>query len=230
MSDITIHFDDFVREHKNLLDVLKNPTKAKLAKEYKEQSKELKEKTGGLKGVSPASGFIQRAMAEMKKDGYKKKGKMPLNFDPKKVKKPSAFLESHIANDVPWEQRRAVPILSTGQRARVREIDGKLVDFNRTDPKYNRETLMLYPLPRAKARQLSESEKKAQEEYREAYTAFLKKKNPSAFKESSNPPPMDSTKTIQKKKGRPSKKIQQKVLKKAEWEYAPPGGFTFSFD
>lgn len=230
MSDIVIHFDDFVREHKNLLDTLKHPTKAKLTKEYKEQSKELKEKTGGLKGVSPASGFIQRAMAEMKKDGYKKKGKMPLNFDPKKVKKPSVFLESHIANDVPWEQRRAVPILSTGQRAGVREVDGKMINFNRTDPKYNKETLMLYPLPRAKARHLSEAEKKAQEEYREAYTEFLKKKNPSAFKESSNQPPMEVAKTTKKRTGRPKKVSAQKVLKKAEWERFPDEGIEMSFN
>jgi len=225
MTDITIHFDDFVKEHKNLLDVLKNPTKEKLAREYREQSKELKEKTGGLKGVSKASGFVQRAMAEMKKSGYKKgKQELDLNlkqgkFDPSKIAKQSEFVNQHLIHGVPWEQRRAVPILTTGQRAKVREVDGKLVDFSQPDPMYNPATLRLYPLPREKARELTASEKKALEKYRATYTEALKEAVPQYFKKTDRQSPTKE----KKPRGRPSKKPKQQAVKTKTTIQAPEG-------
>lgn len=181
--------------------------------------------TGGLKGVSKSSGFIQRAMAEMKKkSGYKKGATdLPLNlkngakFDPKKVSRQSEFVNSHLIHGVPWEQRRAVPILTTGQRARVREVDGKKINFDRTDPEYNRATLRLYPLPRENARPLTKAEEKARDKYRKAYTEALKEAVPHLFDEKPNQPPKEFVEPIQKKKGRP-KKVLPKASKKMEIE------------
>ena len=84
---------------------------------------------GGLGGVSRASGFIQRKMAEAKANGYKdasdlvvsKKKNSKFNVD--KVKNASAFLHQHIKNATPWRPARAIPILSTGQKAKRRTID-----------------------------------------------------------------------------------------------------------
>ena len=43
---------EFMAEHKELLSTLKSPTKSKLAKEYKEQSEEVKQvKKGPAKGA-----------------------------------------------------------------------------------------------------------------------------------------------------------------------------------
>jgi hypothetical protein len=181
------------------------------------------EPTGGLKGVSKASGFIQRAMAEMKnKSGYKKgatdlsalKLKDDAKFNPRKVSRQSEFINSHLIHGVPWQQRRAVPILSTGQTARVREVDGKKINFNRTDPEYNRATLRLYPLPRADARPLTEGEKKALEKYRKAYTEALKEAVPSVFVENPNQPPKEVPNVIKRKPGRPPKVSSEMIGKK----------------
>jgi hypothetical protein len=222
-QDIVIHFDDFIKEHKNLLDVLKHPTPSKLKKEYQEQARELEEKTGGLKGVSRASGFVQRAMAEMKKKTGYKKGATDISelnlkdgakFDPKKISRRTPFISQHLINGVPWEQRRAVPILTTGQTAGVREVDGKVINFKRNDPEYNKRTLFMYPLPREKTRPLTKAEEKARDAYRKSYTKLLKESFPSDFEEKANQPPREVPNVIKRKPGRPPKLSSEMIGKK----------------
>ena len=172
---------------------------------------------GGLGGVSRASGFIQRKMAEAKANGYKdasdltvsKKKNSKFNVD--KVKNASAFLHQHIKGKSPWQPARAIPILSTGQKAKRRTIDGKVVDFSKPDPKYNPATLPLYPLPRGDARKLSETEEKHRKDAVETYTEVLKKMYPEQFKPRHTPSPSENviengttttTKVIRKKVGK----------------------------
>ena len=58
-ANITIPYDDFLKEHMKLLDILKNPTPEKLRSEYQDQSAELKKVQGksadgaGLQSVRP---------------------------------------------------------------------------------------------------------------------------------------------------------------------------------
>ena len=153
---------------------------------------------GGLGGVSRASGFIQRKMAEAKANGYKdasdltvsKKKNSKFNVD--KVKNASAFLHQHIKGKSPWQPARAIPILSTGQKAK-------------------RRTLPLYPLPRGDARKLSETEEKHRKDAVETYTEVLKKMYPEQFKPRHTPSPSENviengttttTKVIRKKVGK----------------------------
>ena len=154
---------------------------------------------GGLGGVSRASGFIQRKMAEAKANGYKDASdlvvskKKKTKFDVNKVKNASAFLHTHIKGKAPWHQARAVPIQSTGQKAKQRLIDGKMVDFSQPDPKHNPATLALYPLPRGQPRKLSETEEKHRKDAIDTYTEVLKKMYPEQFKPRPTPSPSENT-------------------------------------
>lgn len=56
----------FIKEHKNLLKVLKSGDEKSLAKEFQDQLEEYKKVIGGRKGVTQASGYIMRMMAENK--------------------------------------------------------------------------------------------------------------------------------------------------------------------
>jgi len=183
---------------------------------------------GGLGGVSRASGFIQRKMAEAKANGYKdasdltvsKKKNSKFNVD--KVKNASAFLHQHIKGKAPWNPARAIPILSTGQKAKLRTIDGKVVDFSKPDPKYNPATLSLYPLPRGDARKLSETEEKHRKDAIETYTEVLKKMYPEQFKP--RQPPSPSENVIENGTTKTTKVTRKKVGKKP----AKSSGISFN--
>lgn len=172
---------------------------------------------GGLGGVSKASGFIQRKMAEAKATGYKdtsdlvvsKKKNSKFNVD--KVKNASAFLHQHIKGKSPWQPARAIPILSTGQKAKRRVLDGKVVDFSKPDAKYNPATLPLYPLPRGDARKLSETEEKHRKDAIEAYTEVLKKMYPEQFKPRPTPSPSEN---VIENGVTTSKKVSRKKVEK----------------
>ena len=72
---------EFVKEHKHLLRVLKSNDPKMLHDEFKKQLAEYKSYVGGRAGVSKASGFIQRLMAENKKkhDGSYRNPTWPLH-------------------------------------------------------------------------------------------------------------------------------------------------------
>ena len=66
---ITIPYADFLQEHKTLLGVLKHPTKAKLNKEYADQSEELKKVLRG--GAVPEG---RDELGRMAEEAYKPRG------------------------------------------------------------------------------------------------------------------------------------------------------------
>ena len=100
IGDILMPRNQFVKEHKNLLGVLKRGKRSELDAEYRDQAKEL-EAHGGTRN----SGFIQRMLGEVKKvhkGAYKpitalaKDSTMsaPRVFSYSKVKTPSGWLQT----------------------------------------------------------------------------------------------------------------------------------------
>jgi hypothetical protein len=100
IAHILMPHNQFVKEHKNLLGVLKRGKRSELDAEYADQAKEL-EAHGGTRN----SGFIQRMMGEVKqvhKGAYKPITKLakdstmnsPRVFDYSKVKTPSGWLQT----------------------------------------------------------------------------------------------------------------------------------------
>jgi hypothetical protein len=100
IGDILIPRKDFVKEHKNLLKVLKSGKRSELDAEYRDQARELE-----AEGGSRNSGFIQRMLGEVKlvhKGAYRpikalsKKSTMnsPRVFDYGEVETPSAWLQT----------------------------------------------------------------------------------------------------------------------------------------
>jgi hypothetical protein len=185
--------------------------------------------SGGLKGVSRASGFIQRSMAEMKKkEGKYTKGNIELpalnlkdgaKFDAKKITKQSPFLYHHITKGVPYENNRLNPILTTGQTAGVRIIDGKEQSFKQPDPKYNKHTLRFYPLPRAGLRKLTAKEEAQKKKAIDEYAELLKNAFPADFVKNPNATPK-SSKSVSQKKGQKSKGVSRGVLQPS-WTLYP---------
>jgi hypothetical protein len=179
--------------------------------------------SGGLKGVSRASGFIQRSMAEMKKkEGKYTKGNIELpalrlkdgaKFDAKKISRQSPFLYNHITKGVPYENNRINPILSTGQTAGVRVIDGKEQSFKQSDPKYNKHTLRFYPLPRAGLRKLTAKEEALKNKAIADYAELLKNAYPADFVKNPNATPKSSSNVSQKKRTK-NKGVSQPVVGK----------------
>jgi len=177
--------------------------------------------SGGLKGVSRASGFIQRSMAEMKKkEGKYTKGNIELpalnlkdgaKFDAKKITKQSPFLYNHITKGVPYENNRLNPILTTGQTAGVRIIDGKEQSFKQPDPKYNKHTLRFYPLPRAGLRKLTAKEEAQKKKAIEEYTELIKNAYPADFVKNPNATPKSSA-NVSQKKGKKNGRVSAPVI------------------
>ena len=100
IGDIIIPRKDFIKEHKNLLGVLKSGKRSALDAEYKDQAKELQEQGG-----SRNSGFIARMMGEVKQvhkgkyapiTSLAKNSTMnsPRVFSYDKVKTPSGWLQT----------------------------------------------------------------------------------------------------------------------------------------
>ena len=100
IGDILMPRNQFVKEHKNLLGVLKRGKRSELDAEYADQAKELK-----AHGGTRNSGFIQRMMGEVKQfhDGeYKPIRRLakdstmnaPRVFSYDKVKTPSEWLQT----------------------------------------------------------------------------------------------------------------------------------------
>lgn len=94
--DIVIPVKDFVEEHKHLISLLNKYDAPALRKEAADQSKELREMTGGM---GQASGFIRRLMAEnyLKHKGQYKKPTYPLAKE-STMNQPAKFDYSRIAN------------------------------------------------------------------------------------------------------------------------------------
>jgi len=101
MGSIVMPHNQFVKEHKNLLGVLKRGKRSELDAEYADQAKELEEH-GGSKA---SSGFIRRMLGEVKKvhnGAYKPITKLakdstmnsPRVFNYSKVPKPSNWLQT----------------------------------------------------------------------------------------------------------------------------------------
>ena len=86
-NSVTISRPRFVKEHTNLIKILREGDPKKMEKEAAEQSKELKEMGG-----SQASGFIARMLGEVKAkhDGVYKNPTAPLRKE-SKMNKPVAF-------------------------------------------------------------------------------------------------------------------------------------------
>lgn len=180
--------------------------------------------SGGLKGVSRASGFIQRSMAELKKkEGkYGKATNVDLpalnlkegnKFSANKISKQSPFVYNHLTKGVPYENNRLNPILSTGQTAGVRVIDGKEQSFKQSDPKYNKHTLRFYPLPRAGLRKLTAKEEAQKKKAIDEYTELLKNAFPKDFEKNPNATPTTSS-GVSRKRGKKNQSVSQPVVGK----------------
>lgn len=94
--DIIIPVKDFVEEHKHLISLLNKYDAPALRKEAADQSKELREMTGGM---GQASGFIRRLMAEnyLKHKGDYKNPTYPL-AEGSTMNKPAKFDYRRVAN------------------------------------------------------------------------------------------------------------------------------------
>jgi hypothetical protein len=162
-------------------------------------------------------------MAEMKKkEGKYTKGNIELpalnlkdgaKFDAKKISKQSPFLYNHITKGVPYENNRLNPILTTGQTAGVRVIDGKEQSFKKSDPKYNKHTLRFYPLPRAGLRKLSAKEEAQKQKAIDEYTELLKNAFPADFEKNPNATPKSSA-SVSRKRGKKNQNVSQPVVGK----------------
>ena len=154
---IKIPKKEFIKEHKNLLKVLKSGDEKDLAKEFQDQLEEYKKVIGGRKGVTQASGFVMRMMAENKarpQGQYRKptslradsKMNTPGIFEWKKLASPgqggenqrgnpygaSPFITKHFKGDyVPFSARPYEPESKDQQVARYRFTAQRLLKFAR---------------------------------------------------------------------------------------------------
>jgi hypothetical protein len=120
---------------------------------------------------------------------------------------------------VPYENNRLNPILTTGQTAGVRIIDGKEQSFKQPDPKYNKHTLRFYPLPRAGLRKLTAKEEAQKKKAIDEYAELLKNAYPADFVKNPNATPKTS-KSVSQKKGQKSKGVSRVVLQPS-WTMYP---------
>lgn len=154
---IKIPKKEFIKEHKNLLKVLKSGDEKDLAKEFQDQLEEYKKVIGGRKGVTQASGFVMRMMAENKarhQGQYKKptslradsKMNSPGIFEWKKLASPgqggenqrgnpygaSPFITKHFKGEyVPFSARPYEPESKDQQVARYRFTAQRLMKLAR---------------------------------------------------------------------------------------------------
>jgi len=82
-DDVVMPMKDYLAEHDRLIHALRTQDPKLLMDELKEQTSEIKKITGGRAGVSKASGFVQRMMAEnkLKHSGQYKKPTDPAHKD-----------------------------------------------------------------------------------------------------------------------------------------------------
>jgi hypothetical protein len=146
---------EFMKEHKRLLKALKTEDPKLLHDEYKIQMAEMRERLrGGRAGVSKASGFIQRLMAENKKKHtgsytnptyplaadstmnkafefkYKKLASAGQGGENQKEYGASPFITKHFSKAMP-EQGAPAPETTAQRAARMRTTAGRLLKMAR---------------------------------------------------------------------------------------------------